>query len=150
MRRRAVLDDERLAQPLVQLVGQRAHEDVAGAAGARGGDHADGPRRIVLRERRGEDRNKASAASHAHRRETIHGLPRSLRLKSRFLDDPLGGGAILDEEAGKFLGRVQDRLERAVDELLLAEAGSLPMRATSSRILPTIALGVPAGATSAK
>ena len=46
---RPVLDHDRLAEALVQLLGERAHEDVAGAAGARRGDDADRARGIVLR-----------------------------------------------------------------------------------------------------
>ena len=44
----AVLDHDRLAEPLLQLVAERAHEDVAGAAGAVGGDDADRLARIGL------------------------------------------------------------------------------------------------------
>src|SRR5262249_26384565 len=44
-----------------------------------------------------------------------------LRRQSGLLDHAPGGDAILDEEAGKFLRRVQDRLQRAIDELFLAE-----------------------------
>src|SRR5262245_17326268 len=47
----------------------------------------------------------------------------SLRRQSGLLDDTSGSGAILDQEAGKFLRRVQDRLQRAVEELRLAEGG---------------------------
>src|SRR3954467_6116645 len=48
---------------------------------------------------------------------------RSLRLQPGFGDDAAGVDAVLDQETGELLPRVQDRCERAVDELLLAEAG---------------------------
>ena len=48
---------------------------------------------------------------------------RSLRLQPGFGDDAAGGDAVLDQETGELFRRVQDRFERAVDELLLAEAG---------------------------
>src|SRR5262249_39494677 len=46
-----------------------------------------------------------------------------LRRQSGLLDHAPGSDAIVDEEAGKFLRRVQDRLQRAIDELFLAEGG---------------------------
>jgi hypothetical protein len=46
-----VLDHDRLAQPLTQLLAERAHEDVADAAGAGGGQRADRARRPILRRR---------------------------------------------------------------------------------------------------
>src|SRR5262245_66592905 len=46
-----------------------------------------------------------------------------LRRQSGLLDHAPRGDAVLDEEAGKLLRRVQDRLQRAIDELLLAEGG---------------------------
>src|SRR3954471_6197685 len=49
--------------------------------------------------------------------------PRSLRLQPGFGDDTAGVDAVLDQETGELLRRVQDRFERAVDEPLLAEAG---------------------------
>jgi hypothetical protein len=49
-----VLDDDRLAEALVQLVAERTHEDIAGAAGAGADDHPDRTVRVVLGgERRG-------------------------------------------------------------------------------------------------
>ena len=45
----AVLDDQRLAPLLAQLLAERAHEDVAQAPGAGGGDGLHRPRRPVLR-----------------------------------------------------------------------------------------------------
>src|SRR3954454_22865499 len=48
--------------------------------------------------------------------------PRSLRLQPGFVDDAAGVDAGLDQETGGLFRRVQDRFERAVDELLLAEA----------------------------
>src|SRR5262249_14459823 len=72
-----------------------------------------------------------------------------LRRQSGLLDHAPGGDAILDEEAGKLLRRVQDRLQRAIDELFLAE-GELVADAASSRILLITALGVAGGAGRAK
>src|SRR5207248_1748581 len=48
-----VLHHDRLAPALVQLLAECAHEDVADAARAGGGQRPDRTRRIVLRERRG-------------------------------------------------------------------------------------------------
>src|SRR2546422_8167860 len=52
-------------------------------------------------------------------------VPRSnvplLRLQASLLDYSFRGGADRDEEAGEFLRRVQDRLERAIDQMLLAK-----------------------------
>src|SRR5262245_56808019 len=45
----AVVDDDRLAEALVHLLAEHAHEDVADAAGARGGDHVDRLVGVVLR-----------------------------------------------------------------------------------------------------
>lgn len=47
----AVLDDDRLAPALAQLLAHRAHEGVADPAGCRRGDHPDRLCRIVLRPR---------------------------------------------------------------------------------------------------
>src|SRR5215468_6246250 len=44
-----------------------------------------------------------------------------LWLQSRFLDDTLGDGAILGQELGKVLRRVEHRLEAHLDQALLAE-----------------------------
>src|SRR5262249_42667017 len=44
-----------------------------------------------------------------------------LRLQAGLVDHAFGNDAIGDEEAGELLGRVQDRLERAIGELLFAE-----------------------------
>jgi hypothetical protein len=46
-----------------------------------------------------------------------------LRLQPCLLHHAFRCSAILDQEAGELLGRAQDRLERAIDELLLAERG---------------------------
>ena len=43
-----VLDDQRLAETFTQRVVEHAHEDVAQAAGARGGEHADRTVGIVV------------------------------------------------------------------------------------------------------
>src|SRR5262249_20476599 len=58
-----------------------------------------------------------------------------LRRQSGFLDDTPGCGAILDQEAGKFLRRVQDRLQRTIDELRLAERGLV---ADASHVFPDL------------
>src|SRR5262247_4642935 len=48
---------------------------------------------------------------------------RLLRHQARLPDDAFGVGAVLPEETGKVLGRVEHRLETQVDEPRLAEAG---------------------------
>ena len=66
---RPVLDHDRLAERGPEFFAERAHEDVADAAGAGGGEHADRPRRPVIL-RRGRDRRKASVAESAVMRRT--------------------------------------------------------------------------------
>ena len=51
----AVLDDQRLAEALVQFLAKNAHEDVADAAGARGGEHMDGAVWIIVSQSRCRD-----------------------------------------------------------------------------------------------
>ena len=46
---RPVLDDDRLSEPLLQSIGQSAHENIAGAPGAVSGHDANGSGRIVFR-----------------------------------------------------------------------------------------------------
>jgi hypothetical protein len=46
-----------------------------------------------------------------------------LRLQSGFLDDLRRNGAVLFQVARECLGRAGDRLEPALDEIALAEAG---------------------------
>src|SRR5712671_126676 len=46
-----------------------------------------------------------------------------LRLQSGFLDDLLGGGAVLLDETGERVGRAGDRLEPTLDEIAIAKAG---------------------------
>ena len=45
---RTILDDQRLTETLVQFLAEHAHEDVADAAGARGGEHVDRLARVVV------------------------------------------------------------------------------------------------------
>jgi hypothetical protein len=44
----AVVDDQRLAEALVQFLAEHAHEDIADAAGARGGEHVDRLARVIV------------------------------------------------------------------------------------------------------
>ena len=44
----AVVDDQRLTEALVQFFAKHAHEDVADAAGARGGEHVDRLARVIV------------------------------------------------------------------------------------------------------
>src|SRR5205823_1131215 len=52
-----------------------------------------------------------------------NGLMPLLRLQAGLIHDPFRHDAVGDEKTRKLLGRVQDRLERPIGELLLAEAG---------------------------
>src|SRR5262249_42065590 len=65
---RAVVDDQRLAPILADLLAHRAREDVAQAAGAGVGDDADRARRIVLNSLR--RRRQPAARHHPHGRST--------------------------------------------------------------------------------
>ena len=147
----AVLDDERLAHGLVQLIGQCAHEDVAGAAGARCGDHAHGPRRIILRERRGERRQ------HGERRQpcaqpggTVHVpgpghcgcSPASVTTRPELTRSSTRKRA--NSSGVSRIGSSARSMNCFFGSRLVADAGDILAD------LSTIDLGVPAGATSAK
>src|SRR5215470_1297346 len=44
-----IFDHDGMAEPLAQLLAERAHKDVADATGTRRGERANGPRRPILR-----------------------------------------------------------------------------------------------------
>jgi len=64
-----ILDDRRLTPTLLQLIAERAHEDVAGAARAIGGDDAHGLAWIGLRRRRRRAEGRAEDRENDQQRE---------------------------------------------------------------------------------
>ncbi len=74
-----ILDDQRLAEALVHFLAEHAHEDVADAAGARGGEHVDRAGRVVV----GEGGRRAARQRRRRSSCDIRSHCFSIRLPSR-------------------------------------------------------------------